>query len=211
MLGKPARVALVLTLTGCCSNGRYPSDLKLGINVTRDEQVEAWKVNGEKVCPWVILATPGCYVLEVKYSASYTRLRGGKEGVALMVLNPVIGVAAAAGGVAANSTHHEYESSYVPFALRLRYGVTYYVTSTFTGDDFLPRIVESNAAGVRIGQLDPARSVQELEDCRTGKPPAAPQATPSASVAVPGSTSRISRAPRDAAADSCEPTSVRLR
>jgi hypothetical protein len=153
---------------GCCTNGRYPSDLKGGIHVRQDEFVDSWRVNGEKVCAREIRATPGCYLLEVEYGASYSRQHGDMN--ALVFVSPVAAVI----GFEASRTRASYESGRVPFALRVRYPNSYYVTATFTGDQFLPRIIESNAAGERLGQIDPARSDQELADCKAGKPATPP-------------------------------------
>lgn len=48
----------------------------------RDELVDGWGVNGEKVCPKVIEAAPGCYVLEVTYSTKYVKQRGDSVFIA---------------------------------------------------------------------------------------------------------------------------------
>jgi hypothetical protein len=160
-------VALGWLAAGCCSNGRYPSDLKGGVGVGKDRIVKAWRVNGEKVCSQVIWATPACYVLEVEYDISFVNVGAYSGGLGLVAGPAVAGVAALA-----NTSKTDYSSGRVPFALRLRNGAQYYVTATFTGDEFLPRIVEQNAAGERIAEITPARTGQELDDCRAGKPPA---------------------------------------
>ncbi len=160
-------VGLGWFVMGCCSNGRYPSDLKGGIHVRQDEFVDSWRVNGGKVCPKEIFAAPGCYVLEVEYSASYSKAKKGGLSP-LGIMSPLVGVVEQE----ENRTRATYDSGRVPFALRLRQGNSYYVTATFTGDQFLPRIIESNAVGERLGQIDPVLDDKELDDCRAGRPAA---------------------------------------
>ncbi len=173
-MGKvPWLVALAVVAVGCCSRGRFPSDVKGYANVGRDDYVERWKVNGDKVCPRVIAAAPGCYVLEVEYGASYVKHHGDEWFVA------PVGPAVVVGRVE-HTTRAEYHSGTVPFALRVRERMAYYVTTTFTGQYFLPRIVELNEAGERIGQIEPARTSQELAACKAGQP-APPSASRSAS------------------------------
>ena len=124
-------------------------------------------------CPKVIEATDGCYVLEAKYSADYMRLHGGTGR--LWSLSLIVGAVDTASRV--HEAH--YESEFVPFALLTRRDYTYYVTSTFTGDEFIPRIVELNAAGERIREIKPAKSTKELDACppagrKIGDPPSKP-------------------------------------
>ena len=168
-LGAPLLAWLAL---GCCSLGRYPSDIKTGVHVRHDELVEGWRVNGRSVCAKEIVAVPACYVLEVAYGASYDKYNGRHSlGEALIVPSTLLEIAKEE-----QTTHNEYHSSLVPFALRLDSRASYYVTATFTGDEFLPRIIVLDAAGKRLGQIDPARSPAELQACADGKPsPAAPK------------------------------------
>jgi hypothetical protein len=58
----------------------------------------------------------------------------------------------------------------VLFALQVRREHSYYVTATFDGDEFIPRIVESNAAAERTREVLPARSMEELEQCKQQGP-----------------------------------------
>ncbi len=145
---------------GCCSTGRFPTK-NHGATVPgkRDETVAGWWVNGDKVCPKLIWAAPGCYVLEVEYAASFTKYHPNKSGIG--VISPIAGVVEQA----AQTTHHEYGSGRIPFSLRLVENANYFVTATFTGDEFLPRIVGYDAAGNPLPPLEPARSKQELESC----------------------------------------------
>src|SRR5688500_15673334 len=123
---------LLWFVAGCCSQGRFRSAERGPIvNVSRDEQVGAWRVNGRKVCPKVIWAAPGCYVLEVDFSASYKRYREESSGDrAIGIVSPLGRILASEG----NAVRSHYSSSNIPFALTLRENATYYLTSTFTGD-----------------------------------------------------------------------------
>ena len=159
---------LVWFALGCCSLGRYPSDIKAGVHVRRDELVEGWRVNGRNVCAKEIVAVPACYVLEVAYGASYDKYNGKHSlGETLVVPPTLLEIAREE-----QTTHNEYHSDLVPFALRLESRASYYVTATFTGDEFLPRIIVLDAAGKRLRQIDPARSPAELRACANGKPSA---------------------------------------
>jgi len=100
--------------------------------------------------------------LEAKYSADYLRLHGGMSK--LWSISLIAGAADTASRV--HAAH--YESDFVPFALAARKEYTYYVTSTFTGDEFIPRIVELNLAGERVREIKPAKSTQELDACHAG-------------------------------------------
>jgi hypothetical protein len=160
-------LSIAVGLSGCCSNGRFPAGpMGAFVRVTRDEHVEGWSLNGEKVCPKVITAAPGCYVLEVEYGASYKK-HGEEDGGDKVVgfVNPLARVVTSE----AKATRAEYHSGAVPFALILRQNASYYVTATFTGDEFLPRIIESNAAGERLGQIDPTSDAAVLQACRAGR------------------------------------------
>jgi hypothetical protein len=72
-MGKRALLVALLWVPACCNpSGRFPSDVKGGSRVRRDEFVDSWRVNGGKVCSSVIWAAPACYVLQVQYSATTT-------------------------------------------------------------------------------------------------------------------------------------------
>jgi hypothetical protein len=161
-----------LALSACCSNGKFPSDIKSDTStsrVDRDEHVERWRVNGEEVCGKVIETAAGCYVLEVKYSAHYLRVHGTSPlwaiGVGLM--SPALVVGAAVDTEKRTHRAH-YASVFVPFALATNKQFAYYVTSTFTGDGFIPRIAELNGAGEKVREIKPAKTVQELDACNAG-------------------------------------------
>ena len=171
-------LALAWLALGCCSLGRYPADIKSGVHVRRDELVEGWRVNGQKVCAKEIVAVPACYVLEVQYGASYAKYNGKDTlGERMMVPGTLALIARED-----QTTRNEYHSSLVPFALRLNARASYFVTATFTGDEFLPRVIVLDAAGNRLGQIDPASGPAELRACGDGKPPPPAPAKQSASI-----------------------------
>jgi hypothetical protein len=91
-------------------------------------------------------------------------LKGGPSR--LWGLSPLAGAIDTA--VRTRSTN--YETDYVLFALQVRRQHSYYVTATFDGDEFAPRIVETNATAERTQEILPATSLQELEQCERHGP-----------------------------------------
>jgi hypothetical protein len=128
-----------------------------------DELVEDWRVNSETVPARFIHADDACYLLQVKYREDYLRVHGASS---LWGVSPL----AAAIDTAARTRTSHYETGYVAFALQLRARHTYYVTATFDGDQFWPRIIEVNAAAERTREILPARSTQELDACKARGP-----------------------------------------
>jgi hypothetical protein len=154
---------LALLIHACHPAGPKFASSELG-RIKSDELVDDWRVSGETGCPDVVQATDGCYVLEVKYQAKYTYMAGGSSFWGL-------GTGAAIDALAQGRIHEsEYETGYVPFALQLHPQHSYYVTATFDGDKFMPRIVETNAAAERTREISPARSLEELEQCKAHGP-----------------------------------------
>lgn len=135
------------------------SQLRERARIDVDERVAGWRVNGGTIAPRLIHAAAGCYFLEVKYSEDYTRVHGTSS---------LWGISPLAAGIetAASVKSSHYETGYVPFALQLRRQHTYHVTATFNGDEFMPRIVELNAAAERTREIFPLRAKQELDSCR---------------------------------------------
>jgi len=156
---------LGVMLTACWTTGRFATYPKGNLHVKRDEFVDSWRVNETLVVDKELGLAPGCYVLEVEYSASYVNDHGQKAGAAGFFF-PV----AAAAEYVSQTTFAKYQSGLVPFALRARPNASYFVTATFTGDEFLPRIVEKDWTGQKHSQIDPARSPAELDACRAQKP-----------------------------------------
>jgi hypothetical protein len=153
---------LGLTLQGCGLRPCSPGQLSERTRIDLDERVDDWRVNGETITPRFIHAADGCYLLEVKYREDYTR--SGTSS--LWAISPL---AAAIDTAAGTETSH-YETRYVPFALQLSRQHTYYVTATFDGDQFRPRIIELNAAAERTREVLPLRSRQDLDFCKAHGP-----------------------------------------
>ncbi|HKY39125.1 MAG TPA: hypothetical protein VJN18_24470 [Polyangiaceae bacterium] len=151
---------------GCAPRVAY--DVQSGFPVERDRIVASWRVNGELVELKSLNPAPGCYVLGVKYSEQYvsTQTGGRATGLAMNLAGPF----AAMGAFMAELKHSKYESELVPYALEVHEGHEYWVTATFTGDEFLGRIIETKQGGERVGQIEPAQSVQELRDCAARTP-----------------------------------------
>jgi len=85
----------------------------------------------------------GCHTLTVKYEQSYFiwgEKRAKREGLGT-------GLAA----TLARTEQHDYETMMpIRFFIAAMPGRKYWVTSTFTGDEFLPRIVESDPSGATL-------------------------------------------------------------
>jgi hypothetical protein len=102
---------------------------------------------------WV---APTCHELHVRYEEEYVRLGGG---AGLLMWSPatiVLTLGASVASVAANSKVSAYETETpIRFYVPARAGMRFWVTSTFTGDVFMPRIAVLNAAHERIGVILP--------------------------------------------------------
>jgi hypothetical protein len=104
----------------------------------------------------------GCRQLTVKYEQSYF-IWGEKKAKRA-------GVGTGLAAVLANTEQHNYETMKpIRFFVPARAGRKYWVTATFTGDEFLPRIVESDPSGDTVSKFLPD------EHCAgsSGAPPAA--------------------------------------
>jgi hypothetical protein len=163
MMTLAAFSSLAMAIQGCGVRPCSPDQLRERTRVDVDERVDDWRVNGETIAQRFIHAERGCYLVEVKYRQDYTRVRGASS---LWGISPL----AAAIDTASNVQSSSYETGYFPFALQLRNQHTYQITATFDGDQFWPRIVELNSAAERTREILPARSPQELEICKTGRP-----------------------------------------
>lgn len=160
--GSLAAGAALLASSCCRGTAKFPSDVSGGATIHQDQYVERWRLNGEAVCKKIIQAAFGCYLLEVEYGAKYVNTKNaGPPYFSAMIhpLGPFI--------EHEERTHRaEYHSPLVHFALPVEHLRWYEVTATFTGDEFLPRVVITDQYGQRLGELGPAKSVEELEDCR---------------------------------------------
>ena len=90
----------------------------------------------------------GCHVLTVKYEQSYF-IWGAKKASRA-------GLGTSLDASLANTEQHDYETMQrIRFQIPVRAGRKYWVTATFTGDEFLPRIVESDASGETVRKFLP--------------------------------------------------------
>jgi hypothetical protein len=158
-----ASLLLALVVLACHPRARHPRQTGERLRIACDSRVDDWRVGDETKCPTVVHAVQGCYVVQVKYREEFTRVHGA---------SPLWGVSLLAGAIDTATRVHtaRYETGYVPFALPLRNHHNYYVTATFNGDEFMPRIVELNAASERTREILPATSVEELEKCKAHSP-----------------------------------------
>jgi hypothetical protein len=97
---------------------------------------------------------PGCRTLTAKYEESFFiwgEKKANRSGVGATP-DPVLNVAAAA----VNSESHDYETTKpIRFNFDAKAGFKYWVTASFTGDQFLPRLVELDARGEAVRQFLP--------------------------------------------------------
>jgi hypothetical protein len=135
-----------------------------GSIVNRDGYVHEWRVSGDKVCRKFIEAGPGCLVLDVEYDQKYVRTEPGPYLSGLV--SPVFALAEEE-----ERTHRTEYQAWARFAIPVEMGRGYFVTATFTGDVFLPRIVVMDVNGNKIGEIQPARSQQEVSGCLAGASP----------------------------------------
>jgi hypothetical protein len=102
---------------------------------------------------WVSAA---CHELQVKYEAEYVNIGGG---VGILTWSPatvLLTLGASAASVAANTKVSKYETDEpIRFHLPAKAGMKYWVTSTFTGDVFVPRVSVLNVAEERVAVILP--------------------------------------------------------
>jgi hypothetical protein len=90
----------------------------------------------------------GCRELTVKYEQSYF-IWGEKKAERA-------GLGTGLAATLANTEQHNYETlKPIRFLIPARAGRNYWVTATFTGDEFLPRIVESDPNGNTVRKFLP--------------------------------------------------------
>ncbi|HWP07764.1 MAG TPA: hypothetical protein VNN72_18560 [Polyangiaceae bacterium] len=143
--------ASVLLLEACGSKGpTYPTyeapalpPEQLGF-VTVDERAQLVSIDRQEPSngsPGVeIGVVPGCHALVASYEVSYIAIndksRRERTGESIM-----------AGGAIARQRNDYATTRPVEFFVLAKAGNKYWVTATFTGDEFLPRVVELNPAG----------------------------------------------------------------
>jgi hypothetical protein len=97
-----------------------------------------------------------CNALDVRYEETYVRSRGAAGILLWSPLTAVVSVAASAAATAANTKVSTYETDMpIRFNLPGRSGLRYWITSTFTGDVFMPRVAVLNAANERVAVILP--------------------------------------------------------
>lgn len=93
-----------------------------------------------------LLVEPGCRTLTAKYEEAFD-VSGEKKSRKKGVSNSPIAVANL-GAAIANSEHHDYETTKpIRFNFDAKAGRKYWVTASFTGDQFIPRLVELDPSG----------------------------------------------------------------
>ena len=113
----------------------------------------------------------GCHILTVKYEQSYF-IWGEKK-------SDRAGLGTSLAPTLANTEQHDYETmKRIRFLIPVRAGRKYWVTATFTGDEFLPRIVESDSSGETMRKFLPD------EPCEGAAVASAPAALPAPSSAA---------------------------
>jgi hypothetical protein len=90
----------------------------------------------------------GCRKLTVKYEESYF-IWGEKKA-------KKSGLGSGLGAALANTEVHAYETMKpIRFFIPAKAGRNYWLTATFTGDEFLPRIVEIEPSGDAVQKFEP--------------------------------------------------------
>jgi hypothetical protein len=102
-----------------------------------------------------------CHSLDVRYEETYVRSQGAAGILLWSPLTAAVSIAASAAATAANTQVSSYESDMpIRFHLRGTPGARYWLTSTFTGDVFMPRVAVLNSANERIGVILPNQPCQ---------------------------------------------------
>ncbi|MBN1611328.1 MAG: hypothetical protein JW940_32140 [Polyangiaceae bacterium] len=100
--------------------------------------------------------SPTCHELLVHYEEQYVRPGGG---ILLLTWSPramAAGLAASVASVAANTEVTTYRTDEpIRFHIPARAGMKYWITSTFTGDVFMPRVAVLNEAEERVAVILP--------------------------------------------------------
>ena len=158
-------LALALAAAGCGSHYRAPDVPRNQLaSVSVDPRATLLSVDGLAPPPaehkrdrynanegdpqLKFLVGAGCRVFRAKYKESYT-VWGEKKAVRK-------GLGHGLGPALANTEVHTYETlTPIDFFVPVRAGYAYWVTATFTGDQFLPRVVESGPSGEATARFEP--------------------------------------------------------
>jgi hypothetical protein len=99
---------------------------------------------------------PACHELHVVYEEEYVRWGGGGLVLGWSPLVLMTSYAASAASVAANTKVTTYRTDEpIRFYVPARSGMKYWITSTFTGDVFMPRVAVLNQAEERVDVILP--------------------------------------------------------
>ncbi|MEO7033751.1 MAG: hypothetical protein ABI335_08025 [Polyangiaceae bacterium] len=112
--------------------------------------------NGQKLTEFFVGA--GCREVTAKYEESYF-IWGEKKA-------KKAGLGSGLAASLANTEQHDYETMKpIRFFIPTKAGRKYWVTATFTGDEFLPRVVEIEPNGDAVNKFLPD------EPCKTSAQP----------------------------------------
>jgi len=147
-------VWLTLTAGACTTYYRPPSIPDQLAVVSVDVRATVLTVDGLPTKPMrskpprEFLIGAGCRSLSVKYEESY--FIWGEKKAQKKGLGSGLEVAIA------ESELHSYETTKpIRFFIPVRAGYRYWVTATFTGDEFIPRVVEMAPNGDTVGRVPP--------------------------------------------------------
>jgi hypothetical protein len=149
-LGLAVSIAISsLCATGCVEHYRAPAlpaeQLAL---VTLDSSASVLDVDGLPPPSGDFFVGAGCRRLTAKFEASYF-IWGEKKA-------KKAGLGTGLAASLANTEQHDYETMKpIHFFIPARAGQKYWITATFTGDEFLPRIVESDPSGETVNKFLP--------------------------------------------------------
>jgi hypothetical protein len=156
------RLSLVLcgTLGSACTKYYQPPavpDSQLAV-ASIDSRAKVLTIDGlaikpKRGTPRLFLIGTGCRAVTVKYEESF--FSWGDKRAMKKGLGTGLEVAIA------ETEIHDYETTKpIRFFVPARAGHTYWVTATFTGDEFIPRVVEVAPDGTSIGKFLPDRPCQ---------------------------------------------------
>ncbi|HEY5376106.1 MAG TPA: hypothetical protein VIK01_20640 [Polyangiaceae bacterium] len=155
-----------LWATGCVQSYKAPAlpNNQLAL-VTLDSSASVLDVdglappsghNGQKLKEFFVGA--GCREVTAKYEESYF-IWGGKKA-------EKAGLGTGLAVSLANTEQHDYETMKpIRFFVPTKAGRKYWITATFTGDEFLPRVVEIEPSGDAVNKFLPD------EPCKTSAQP----------------------------------------
>ena len=115
----------------------------------------------------------GCRKMTVKYEQSYF-IWGEKKARRA-------GLGTGLAATLANTEQHDYETiKPILFFIPAKPGHKYWVTATFTGDEFLPRVVESDPSGNTVNGFLPEEPCDEARRLQPSMPAASSRSAESA-------------------------------